>query len=304
MQAMIGLNGYLTPREVNPIRDAFVQYLVDHTAEVVHECHMNAQLRDQHTSLATDQVLGIAKLTKAATIVLWRTDIWRSAISGSKIFEGKPADMSIVTARNTLHIPAASQAVEGVPEPDVNGTVYTAPVPSAFAGLLVSRLEDADAETKGGLLLVGFYIPFVALGVDARTCKEDWVRIRYAFVRENGQCGAATATGMALLAFLKTKFVTEEAYHYERAERRRAEREKRKLPDVRIVYLRRPQRHVTAGEHGHVDYSCQFFVQGHWRDQWYPSLQIHKPTYIGAYIKGPPDKPLKPPRETIYYSVR
>jgi hypothetical protein len=33
-------------------------------------------------------------------------------------------------------------------------------------------------------------------------------------------------------------------------------------------------------------------VRGHWRNQWYPSMQAHRPKYIPEHIKGPEDKPL------------
>jgi hypothetical protein len=40
------------------------------------------------------------------------------------------------------------------------------------------------------------------------------------------------------------------------------------------------------------EYSHRWMVQGHWRNQWYPSMQDHRPKYIPPHIKGPKDKPL------------
>lgn len=42
-----------------------------------------------------------------------------------------------------------------------------------------------------------------------------------------------------------------------------------------------------------VDWSCQWIVRGHWRNQWYPSEGRHKQRYVPPYVKGPPDKPLR-----------
>jgi len=87
--------------------------------------------------------------------------------------------------------------------------------------------------------------------------------------------------------------------HVERASRgvrRRIERTYpgRPIPDVRVITLRRPK----VPTHAEVDpdqrgreYSHRFWVNGHWRKQWYPSEGRHKPRYIEGYVKGPEDKP-------------
>jgi hypothetical protein len=33
-------------------------------------------------------------------------------------------------------------------------------------------------------------------------------------------------------------------------------------------------------------------VRGHWRNQWYPSLNARRPLWIAPYLKGPDDAPL------------
>jgi len=80
-----------------------------------------------------------------------------------------------------------------------------------------------------------------------------------------------------------------------RADRKRAEREKRPLvPWIKVITLRRLQfakEHAKA--HGFVDWQWQWEVSGHWRRQWYPSEGVHKDKYIASYIKGPEDKPFK-----------
>ena len=51
-----------------------------------------------------------------------------------------------------------------------------------------------------------------------------------------------------------------------------------------------------------IDWSCQWWVGAHVRQQWYPSLQEHLPVYIAPFLKGPEDKPIKP-RSTPLFAV-
>lgn len=77
------------------------------------------------------------------------------------------------------------------------------------------------------------------------------------------------------------------------------------LAVVRVVELRRKQAKAEhSGEHDAVDWSHQWIVSGHWRQQWYPSLNANRPRWIMPYVKGPEDKPLKPPRAKVFAVVR
>lgn len=66
------------------------------------------------------------------------------------------------------------------------------------------------------------------------------------------------------------------------------------LPErlITVVRLRRPRASRTEGESGPVEWSHQWITSGHWRNQWYPSLGLHRQIWISPYLKGPPDKPL------------
>jgi hypothetical protein len=76
-------------------------------------------------------------------------------------------------------------------------------------------------------------------------------------------------------------------------------------PLVRVVELRRReyQQHDEAHD-ASVEYSCQWLVRGHWRQQYFPASGEHRPLWIAPHIKGDPSKPLKPPRTTVYKVVR
>lgn len=80
-----------------------------------------------------------------------------------------------------------------------------------------------------------------------------------------------------------------------RAERRRTERAKLPLRDVVVARLRRRIRPTSTGDatgaKRYQDFRAP--VRGHWRNQWYPSLEDHRPKYIHLYVKGDPSLPLR-----------
>lgn len=77
----------------------------------------------------------------------------------------------------------------------------------------------------------------------------------------------------------------------DRASRRRGERAGFDPRTIVVIRLRRP-RHKPIETGAEINWSHRWIVQGFWRNQWYPSLGIHRQKYIGAYVKGPDDKPL------------
>ena len=79
-----------------------------------------------------------------------------------------------------------------------------------------------------------------------------------------------------------------------RAERRRTARAELPERDVRVVRLRGRQSDrdsAGAGAPGR-DYQHRWIVRGHWRQQWYPSVESHRPIWINAHAKGPDGAPL------------
>jgi len=76
-------------------------------------------------------------------------------------------------------------------------------------------------------------------------------------------------------------------------------------PLIRVVELRRRQSQPNhTDEHKAIAWSHQWVVSGHWRQQPYPSLGIVQPRWITPYVKGPEDRPLKPPRAKVFAVVR
>lgn len=92
----------------------------------------------------------------------------------------------------------------------------------------------------------------------------------------------------------------------DRNTRRRAERENRPIPQfIRVVSLRKLEEDKKKDKSaGSVEWQWQWSVRGHWRNQYFPSTQEHKPVFIEAYIKGDSSKPLKPDGHTIFVARR
>jgi hypothetical protein len=94
---------------------------------------------------------------------------------------------------------------------------------------------------------------------------------------------------------LMQQTITETHQHRpERATRRRAARADMPERYVTVIRLRRPRRpQGDDHEPKAVEWTHRWLVEGHWRQQWYPSLSTHRSIWISPYVKGPDDKPLQ-----------
>lgn len=93
-----------------------------------------------------------------------------------------------------------------------------------------------------------------------------------------------------------------------RATRRRWQREWDKQPEgkeryVVVVKLRRPKSKGDSEERD-VQWQHRWLVSGHWRNQWFPSLNRHRQIWISPFIKGPEDKPLVVRKARAFELVR
>jgi hypothetical protein len=108
----------------------------------------------------------------------------------------------------------------------------------------------------------------------------------------------------AMVSFLEQRlFATEVRDQLPRAVRRRGRIGR--LSPIHVVYLRRFQRQASdTTEAQAVEWSHRWFVRGHWRQHWWPREHVHKPLWISTYLKGPEDKPVKPPGLRVYAVTR
>lgn len=136
-----------------------------------------------------------------------------------------------------------------------------------------------------------------------------------ALEEHGGKMVDADKSWMETWAFVQTFFrlaqqriATITAERGDRATRKRLARMKGK-PDhvngVQIVTLRRPKRPVADDHVAHnVDWKHRWVVDGHWRNQWYPSTKTHRQIWIAPYVKGPEDADLVLASGRVYEFTR
>ncbi|HVJ71632.1 MAG TPA: hypothetical protein VM531_09030 [Sphingomicrobium sp.] len=112
---------------------------------------------------------------------------------------------------------------------------------------------------------------------------------------------------LAALMWLTSKapVLTTEDGHVERHRRKEFDRvlePKEKLDYVKVIRLRRQERHLSVNpDAGHREYGFRFIVDGHVRNQPVgPGHKDRKLIWISPYVKGPDDKPLRVPQHKVY----
>lgn len=110
----------------------------------------------------------------------------------------------------------------------------------------------------------------------------------------------------SLLYLLSEKLTVVSQHEANRSQRRRLEQEQAPfVPLVQVVTLRRQEvRQKDKHDSNPVDWSYQWLVRWHWRNQYYPATDEHKWIAIDTYVKGPEDKPLKPPSARMFLARR
>lgn len=241
-----------------------------------------------------------------ADIVLWQADMWEAALSGCEIFHTMEEEFVLATKNEFWCWEQRGYSIEAILTPDMKpeaadslaGVLILAVMlekPSLIGSVGSAESEKAvsfalifNAEQKSDVPIVRLYPP-VAAGALIPSYLRPWV---------------------AAAAFMRQPLVGKEEVRPPHHIRRRAEREKKKLSKVHVIYLRRlrPKTDKKGRENGQQveerTYGCQWLVGGHWREQPYPSKGITKRIYIAPYFKGPISAPFKPPGSKIYKVAR
>jgi hypothetical protein len=113
---------------------------------------------------------------------------------------------------------------------------------------------------------------------------------------------AVARTLIATWLLMGQTIVSERPVRTQPVERRRLVRRGDPVGDVRYVALRRlVRRENSEGEtpRSNVSRHHRWWTRGHWRDQWYPSEDRHRPIWISAHVRGPDGAPLLH-RETVH----
>lgn len=105
---------------------------------------------------------------------------------------------------------------------------------------------------------------------------------------------------MAFFRFVQQRVVGAERQFYGRAMRRDALRQgfPRRPEDgyvtaIRLRRISRPQEEGYEPVPSGRTLTTRHIRSGHWRRQWYPSLQLHRPLYIHTTVVGPDGAPLQ-----------
>lgn len=110
---------------------------------------------------------------------------------------------------------------------------------------------------------------------------------------------------VAAMLWIQQTIIVPDRITADRGVRRRLSREGVNDAIVNVVRLRRAERNPHGDAPGEpVEWSCQWIVRGHWRQQYYPSTNERKPLWIFPYVKGPDDAPLKSPPPTVFAVCR
>lgn len=116
---------------------------------------------------------------------------------------------------------------------------------------------------------------------------------------ENVEVDQSSIQTLEFLALILTTWLlmaqplaSSEQIEPDRAAKKRLRRAGHEPAPVRVIELRRPKvTGIEPGESGR-SYSHRWITRGHWRQQWYPAREVHRPVWIAPHVKGPEGAPL------------
>lgn len=110
---------------------------------------------------------------------------------------------------------------------------------------------------------------------------------------------------LASLLFVRQRIVSTSQRLVNRVTAKRLSRDNPEhVPLVTVIELRRRESSPVRDSDAHRDiaWSHQWIVSGHWHN--YHTNEGLQPRWLMPYVKGPEDKPLKPPRAKVFAVVR
>jgi hypothetical protein len=276
----------------------------------------------------------------AADLVLWNHDIWRAAINGCESFENTPLSEDIVDIITPMFwqydLPIALGSAGT--EPFLihkEGYQCTGFVLMPYVEDVTSKQASADAqcpecesnighqvehfiETSGLKFArrgISIGIVFMPVGIKVEDAIPEVHFIEALFegdtIRSPLECLILSGAKFLTLKYvaMDSVAVSNKELKQDRKLFKAVRHKKVQIPPIKVINLRRaevrtPKEYKSEGEHQKRQYKCHFFVDPHWRKQWYPSLQRHKPIRILTYVKGDLSKPLLTHREKVYKAVR
>ncbi len=262
-------------------------------------------MREDEPIDAVDRKLILAEsiLLRRAPTYAWSADTTTAAVMASKTI---PLDTVLTPA----HLPPVLAGWWWFDRP-----VCTVETPGAGPRDIVALLWGTASPDAPRMLVAGFVINDD--GVPVTTTSFVWtlgesvrdVALRKRLDAETPKTRPQVPESVVVLctlllagsAWLDQRILTTSSGAVERHRRKQLAREyQAEVSDVKVVELRRRETVTqSSGAHPeHVDWSCRWIVNGHWRNQ--PYKDARKLIYIMPYVKGPDDRPLRVPTQTVY----
>ncbi len=225
----------------------------------------------------------------------WRSDMLNAALQGARALpspvtftpELPPVPYGLYLFDGPIHLSGLAYSVTGV------GWVT---IGVEFAQFFIYR---EDTERAGSLEAFVSFI--LKSGIDV-TVTEPEDRTKYskdAFVDQSVALNEITRFMLASWLWLKQRVMVYGPDKVNRSAAKQAIRAGVKS-DVNVVILRRSERGCERLETAQIEWTCQWLVKGHWRQQFYAATGEHRPIWIQPYVKGPDDKPFRPASDTVY----
>lgn len=239
----------------------------------------------------------VFELIAGSKLILWRNDLFFGVLESAEAFAGTRVDITDFDYPNTFHV------VNSFPR-------YVDNRKRIHIGTLVTIntfLERANLRNVLGEPVVDDHSSIMAFSISTMLNLErkvwDTLYIDPLFRMDDGSTvpedSPATET-LACNAFIKTKVATIKRERLPRGERRRMARKGGKEPEIYAVHLRRPEKREKQGDREPIEHDCCWTVRGHWRKQWYPSVEAHKAIWIDGYVKGDTSKPMLRPKSSVF----
>jgi len=229
--------------------------------------------------------LHVAAAIQAASLVLWAPEMQLAATAGQEHFVGLDWNPDALVPPLQLWLLPHQKRIRSDVDRFLHENDYR----------LVAIMVGTQASEGGGMGCIFLLLP------DSGVSKDRPPMMRAQEL--TGKIGESASNVAAMCGFMALDIVELERTRLTGADVRLCHSWKRTPPDIRTVVLRRKKFATASNSQSSIDWSCRWVVSGHWRRQWCPSINGHRPTFIEGYVKGPESKPLMAHTAERVYAV-
>lgn len=218
-----------------------------------------------------------ARCLQDAEVVLWRTDLLLAAHAQAEAFTDVAVPADLLPMFPQLWIPYGEDQLYIRNVDAIISSILLVPRTHDYLAVCLAHPRDVN----NVLLGTDLYILDGSRLVAGREAESQSAREFF-----------------ASLSFMHSTVASSEPMSQPRHIQRRQKREGLTSP-IHIVRLRRKERESNEDTHlSEREYQCQWIVRTHVRKP-SPRMKEQRPVWVSAYVKGPDDKPLKPPTPAV-----